>query len=106
VYGENDPWSAEKFEPGAGTRDSYWFTVPAGNHYAAIAGLPTAARAAATKILQTWLGVPVDTTIRASVQREPLGHSLPGLMDPGLDRAQRDIELVGDLGVRERAEVP
>ncbi|MFG1627320.1 S28 family serine protease [Kribbella sp. NPDC049227] len=55
VYGENDPWSAEKFEPGPGTRDSHWFTVPAGNHNAAIAGLPTALRAEATRILRGWL---------------------------------------------------
>ena len=27
VYGENDPWSAEKFEPGPGTRDSHWYTA-------------------------------------------------------------------------------
>lgn len=106
VYGENDPWSAEKFEPGPGTRDSHWFTVPAGNHNATIAGLPTAVRAEATKILQTWLGVPVDTTIRALVDREPLGHGLPGLVDAGLDRPQRDIQFVRDLGVRHGAEVP
>lgn len=86
VYGENDPWSAEKFEPGPGTRDSHWFTVPAGNHNASIAGLPATPRAEATRILQTWLGVPVDTTIRASVDREPLGHGLAGLVDPGLHR--------------------
>ena len=55
VYGENDPWSAEKFEPGPGTRDSHWFTVPAGNHNAAIAGLPAPLRAEATKILRGWL---------------------------------------------------
>ncbi|TCC45839.1 peptidase S37 [Kribbella capetownensis] len=55
IYGENDPWSAEKFEPGPGTRDSHWFTVLAGNHNATIAGLPSAVRTEATKILQGWL---------------------------------------------------
>jgi len=55
VYGENDPWSAEKFEPGPGMRDSHWYVVPAGNHDAAIAGLPTAARTEATKTLQGWV---------------------------------------------------
>lgn len=48
-------------------------------------------------LLQAWL--------RVSVNGEPLGDGLPGLVDPGLHRAQRDVELVGDLGVRERAEV-
>ncbi|WP_328996661.1 peptidase S37 [Kribbella sp. NBC_01245] len=58
VYGENDPWSAEKFEPGRGTRDSHWFTVPDGNHGSNISRLPAAQRTEATHILQNWMGVP------------------------------------------------
>ncbi|TCO46790.1 PS-10 peptidase S37 [Kribbella antiqua] len=57
VYGENDPWSAEKFAPGPGTRDSHWYTVPAGNHNAAIAGLPAPQRTEATTLLRAWMGV-------------------------------------------------
>lgn len=57
VYGENDPWSAEKFEPGPGTRDSHWYTQPAGNHGSSIGGLPAAQRTEATTILQKWMGV-------------------------------------------------
>lgn len=74
VYGENDPWSAEKFEPGAGTRDSHWFTVPNGNHGASIGALPTALRVEATSILQRWMGVPVNTTVQ------------PKTVDPGAMR--------------------
>ncbi|GAA0608489.1 peptidase S37 [Kribbella sandramycini] len=58
VYGENDPWSAEKFEPGPGSKDCHWFTVPAGNHAAAIADLPAAQRAAATDLLKDWVSAP------------------------------------------------
>ena len=64
VYGENDPWSAEKFEPGPGTRDSHWFTQPGGNHGSSIGGLPAAKRAEATTILQNWMGVAVNPAVR------------------------------------------
>ncbi|HEY0470537.1 MAG TPA: S28 family serine protease [Kribbella sp.] len=66
VYGENDPWSAEKFEPGPGTRDSHWFTVPNGNHGSSIGALPTAVRVEATGILQKWMGVPVNTAAQGT----------------------------------------
>jgi hypothetical protein len=58
VYGENDPWSAEEFTSGPGTRDSHWYTVPAGNHNADIAGLPAGPRAEATKVLRGWVSAP------------------------------------------------
>jgi hypothetical protein len=64
VYGENDPWSAEKFAPGPGTRDSHWYTQPAGNHGSSIGGLPTAQRVEATTILQKWMGVAAQPAIR------------------------------------------
>jgi len=74
VYGENDPWSAEKFEPGPGTRDSHWYTVPNGNHGSNIGALPTASRVEATGILQRWMGVPVNTGLRSAA------------VDPGADQ--------------------
>jgi hypothetical protein len=46
---------------------------------------PAAVRTEATKILQTWMGVPVDTKIQPLVDRQSLGHGLPGLVDAGLD---------------------
>ncbi len=57
VYGENDPWSAEPFRRGPGTRDSYWYEVAGGNHGANIGQLPAAAQAEATAALQRWTGV-------------------------------------------------
>jgi hypothetical protein len=74
VYGENDPWSAEKFEPGPGTRDSHWYTVPNGNHGSSIGALPAPLRTEATQILQKWMGVAVNTAVQ------------PRTIDPGAQR--------------------
>lgn len=71
VYGENDPWSAERFEPGQGTRDSHWYTVPNGNHGSNIGGLPADQRTEATAILQRWMAVGVNTAAQ------------PRTVDPG-----------------------
>jgi len=57
VNGQNDPWSAEPFRLGPGTRDSLSFAVPGGNHGANIAKLPEKERAAATAAVQRWAGV-------------------------------------------------
>ncbi|WP_033289369.1 S28 family serine protease [Amycolatopsis jejuensis] len=58
VYGANDPWSAEPFELGAGSRDSYRYFQPGGNHMADIGGLPEADSAAATTTIRRWAGLP------------------------------------------------
>jgi hypothetical protein len=65
VYGEHDPWSAEPFRLGPGTRDSYSFTVPAGNHGSTIAKLPDAQRAKATAAVLRWAAVPAVTATAA-----------------------------------------
>jgi hypothetical protein len=57
VYGQNDPWSAEPFRLGRGTRDSLSFTVPSGNHGSNIARLPEKDRASATAAVLRWAGV-------------------------------------------------
>ena len=57
VNGQNDPWSAEPFRLGPGTRDSLSFSVPGGNHGANIAKLPEKERLAATAAVQRWAGV-------------------------------------------------
>ncbi|HEX7309436.1 S28 family serine protease [Lentzea sp.] len=63
VYGQNDPWSAEPFRLGRGTRDSLSFVVPNGNHGSNIARLPEKERAAATAAVLRWADVsaPVST---------------------------------------------
>jgi hypothetical protein len=57
VYGQNDPWSAEPFRLGPGTRDSLAFAVPGGNHGSNIAKLPERERLSATAAVQRWAGV-------------------------------------------------
>ncbi|SEP73909.1 PS-10 peptidase S37 [Lentzea xinjiangensis] len=57
VNGQNDPWAAEPFRLGPGTRDSLSFVVPNGNHGANIAKLPETERAAATAAVLRWAGV-------------------------------------------------
>jgi hypothetical protein len=57
VYGQNDPWSAEPFRLGPGTRDSLAFVVPGGNHGSNIARLPEEERGVATAAVLRWAGV-------------------------------------------------
>lgn len=63
VYGGNDPWGAEPFRLGPGTRDSFSFTVPGGNHGANIAKLPEPQRNQATAAVLRWADVPVRATV-------------------------------------------
>ncbi|WP_336215222.1 S28 family serine protease [Nonomuraea sp. LPB2021202275-12-8] len=54
IYGENDPWSAERFTPNR--RDSHLYVAPGSNHGANISRLSEADRAAATATLRRWAG--------------------------------------------------
>jgi len=75
IYGENDPWSAEPFELGPGTRDSAWYMLAGGNHGASIGDLPDGERLEATNRVRSWAGLreldalpepPPDEAIAAS----------------------------------------
>jgi hypothetical protein len=57
VYGQNDPWGAEPFTVGKGTRDAHVYTAPGANHGANIAQLKADEKAAATRALLKWAGV-------------------------------------------------
>jgi hypothetical protein len=58
VYGQNDPWGAEPFRVGPGSRDSAVYVAPGMNHSGRlIAKLPDAQRARATADLLRWAGV-------------------------------------------------
>ncbi|UQU62853.1 aminopeptidase [Couchioplanes caeruleus] len=61
VYGQNDPWSSERFTPSA--RDSHLYVAPGANHGANISRLAPADAAAATATLRRWAGVS-DTAAR------------------------------------------
>lgn len=55
IYGENDPWSAEKFTPSH--RDSYRYEAPGSNHGASIAKLPAADQTKAIATIKRWADV-------------------------------------------------
>ncbi|NGO79891.1 aminopeptidase [Streptomyces sp. YC504] len=66
VYGENDPWGAERFRPGKGTHDSHVFTAPGANHGANVAGLDAEDEALAIARILEWANV-----APASVKADP-----------------------------------
>ncbi|MGW1411465.1 S28 family serine protease [Streptomyces sp. NPDC002403] len=84
VYGQNDPWGAERFRPGAGSRDSYVMTVPGGNHGASVAGLAEENRAKATAAILRWAGV-----APAAVRDDPAKAKPLAKFDARLD--ERDV---------------
>ena len=59
VYGQNDPWGAERFTPSR--RDSALYVAPGANHGANIARLAPDDAAEATATLRRWAGVPATT---------------------------------------------
>ncbi|MEU8467861.1 S28 family serine protease [Streptomyces sp. NPDC029006] len=65
VYGQNDPWGAERFRLGAGARDAYVFTAPGLNHGANVAGLVADQKSLATARVLDWAGLPPATVARA-----------------------------------------
>ena len=65
IYGEYDPWSAEQFQFGDGTRDSYRYIVPGGNHGSKIDQLPAAQRTEAIGKLRAWCGLTRQADERA-----------------------------------------
>ncbi|MFD8809685.1 S28 family serine protease [Streptomyces sp. NPDC059597] len=85
VYGQNDPWGAERFRPGAGARDSYVFTAPGMNHGANVAGLTADQRTLATARILDWAGVAT-----AAVQDDPSAAKPLARFDARLD--VRDVE--------------
>ena len=62
VYGENDPWGAERFTPSR--RDSALYVAPGANHGANIARLNPEDSAEAAATLRRWAGVPATLARR------------------------------------------
>lgn len=83
VYGETDPWGAERFEPGPHSVDSFVYEAPATNHSANIAQLSDADREAATATVRRWAGLPPATPDQLKTLRSPI----PG--EPDLDQIDR-----------------
>ncbi|GHG94269.1 S28 family serine protease [Streptomyces lanatus] len=61
VYGQNDPWGAERFRVDKGARDSYVFAAPGANHGALVSGLVAKERELATARILNWAGVASTT---------------------------------------------
>ncbi|MET0494422.1 MAG: S28 family serine protease, partial [Actinoplanes sp.] len=70
IYGENDPWGAERFTPSA--RDSHLYVAPGSNHGASIARLTEPDRVEATATLRRWAGLPAATTTPDALRAAPL----------------------------------
>ncbi|MEE1753717.1 S28 family serine protease [Streptomyces sp. SP18CS02] len=88
VYGENDPWGAERFRVGKGARDSYVFAAPGANHGASVSGLVEAERAKATARILDWAGV-APAAVEADPRRaEPLAPYDARLDKHRLEREQ------------------
>ncbi|MFJ4717035.1 aminopeptidase [Streptomyces sp. NPDC088785] len=64
VYGDNDPWGAERFRLGRGAEDSYVLTAPHANHGANVAALTAADKELATQRILAWAGLS-GTTAKA-----------------------------------------
>lgn len=64
VYGSNDPWGAERFQPS--DKDSYVYTVRGGNHGSNIGQLSAADAAAARATVRRWAGVSAAVAPRSA----------------------------------------
>jgi hypothetical protein len=64
VYGSNDPWGAERFQPSG--KDSYVYTAPGANHGANIARLSATDAAAARATVLRWAGVGTQAAQRSA----------------------------------------
>lgn len=61
LYGQYDPWSAQRFTLGSGTADSAVYTIAGGNHLSPYTDLPAAQEQAFVAALRNWAGLgPAD----------------------------------------------
>ncbi|MFR9730131.1 S28 family serine protease [Saccharopolyspora sp. MS10] len=81
VNGSADPWSAEPFRLGPGSRDSYDYLVPGGNHGSKIEDLPAAERAEAEATVRRWAGAEqLPARARTALDRDDLLPRTPPLL--------------------------
>ncbi len=73
LYGGTDPWGAEPFELGSGTKDSYWYEVAGQNHNGRlISKLPEQQRQQATAALLRWAGQSTAAAKQVRTSSSPL----------------------------------
>jgi hypothetical protein len=86
IYGERDPYSAEPFQLGPGTRESFWFQVPEGNHSSRISMLPRIDQQTATRAIKVWAHVNEksgDTGLVPPSSADALGGNEPMMRGHG-----------------------
>jgi hypothetical protein len=92
LYGQDDPWSAERFVLGPGTRDSASYTIPGGDHISPYTELPPAQERAFVRMIRTWAGLSASggsaqtaELVRASMTQltRILQTALPVISGPG-----------------------
>jgi hypothetical protein len=71
LYGQQDPWSAERFYLGPGTSDSATFTVAGGNHLSPYTDLPAAQQKTFVNMIQAWAGLPATGSPAATAGTAP-----------------------------------
>lgn len=71
VYGEDDPWGAERFAcgPSGAGRECRVYEQPGGTHGANIYSLPAAQRTAVIRKLRRWAGLATSRSALAAVER-------------------------------------
>jgi hypothetical protein len=77
IYGENDPWGAERFQPSR--RDSALFVAPGANHGANIARLTPEDNVKATALLRRWANVPAPVASLKAAEQLPIDDQLGDL---------------------------
>jgi hypothetical protein len=71
LYGQEDPFSAERFYLGPGTRDSAIFTIAGGNHVSPYTDLPAGEQKVFVQLLQTWAGLPATGIPAGPTEAQP-----------------------------------
>jgi hypothetical protein len=82
IYGQNDPWGAEPFRVGPGSRDSAVYVAPGMNHSGRlIAKLSDDQRAKATSALLRWAGVSQEarSLVGPPISEDPMLAQRPPL---------------------------
>lgn len=62
LYGQDDPWRAQRFILGPGSSDSASYTIAGGNHVTPYTALPPAQQKAFVDRILSWAGLPDSTT--------------------------------------------
>ncbi|HEX4723279.1 MAG TPA: S28 family serine protease [Pseudonocardiaceae bacterium] len=80
TYGSLDPYSATPFRLGPGTRDSFVYDKPGGDHLTLIASLTPAQQQQITSTLRRWAGEPANANGSATVAQAANAKTLANVL--------------------------